>query len=245
MRGPLSFLHLTSAANTRLNLALFPSKVVEHFRNACIAMRILLVLALLLSACSAPVEQERFLGAYRCEADVVFEAWQRAAGLRIDLMGQEHVLQTVASDELQHYAGENLEAWQEEDRFLVLLGSRRYECALDETVMRAIERGVDYRAVGQEPGWLLEIFRDEKMVLHYDYGGERAEFSYDRPQRGEGAMTYQLESGEQQLVVRMAIAPCHDAMSGQPYPDTVSVYYRDETLERELQGCGRPLPAAE
>lgn len=208
-------------------------------------MRLLPALAALLSACSAPVEQERFLGAYRCEADVVFDAWQRADTLRVDFMGQEHVLQSVATDESPHYAGESLEAWKMEDRFLVLLGSRRYECALDETIMRAIERGVDYRAVGQEPGWLLEIIRDKKIVLQYDYGGETVELPYGRPQPGEGSKTYEIESGEQELVVRVAVAPCHDAMSGQPYPDTVSVHYRDETLERELQGCGRPLPAGD
>lgn len=209
-------------------------------------MRILFSLAvLLLSACSAPVEQERFVGAFRCDADVVFDAWRRGESLRIDFMGHEHVLQAVASAPASHYLGEAVEAWQQDDHFLVLLGARRYECPLDATVMAAINRGVDYRAVGQEPGWLLEVFRNRKFVLHFDYGGEIAELPYTSPRRGEGSRTHEVEHGGQQLTVSIEVAECHDAMSGQPYPDTVSVRYRDDTLDRELQGCGRPLPAAD
>lgn len=204
--------------------------------------RCLLPFVVMLPACSAPVDQERFAGAYRCDADVVFDAWQRADALRLDFMGQEHVLQAVESDTPSHYAGDTLQAWQEEDRFLVLLDARRYECPLDETIMRAIESGVAYRAIGQEPGWLLEVFPDKEFVLHYDYGGETVQLPYVRPRATEGASTYTATSGERQLTIRIEIAPCQDVMSGQPYTDTVSVHYRDATLERELQGCGRPLP---
>jgi putative lipoprotein len=40
-------------------------------------------------------------------------------------------------------------------------------------------RGVDFRAIGQEPGWLLDMFRD-RVELSYDYGN--VEITAPRPQ---------------------------------------------------------------
>jgi len=202
-----------------------------------------LVTVLLLTACSAPVEDERFVAAFRCESDVVFDAWRGGDTLRIDFMNNEHILRAVAADGVEHYRGEGMEAWLDDGTALLLVGARRYECHLDESVMQAIERGVDYRAIGQEPGWLLEVFADQSFELHYDYGAEVAKFPWVAPRTLDGARKYAVESAGAQLEIDIAVAPCIDVMSGQPYPDTVTVRYRDASLERELSGCGRPLPA--
>ncbi|MFN3596969.1 MAG: COG3650 family protein [Rubricoccaceae bacterium] len=99
-------------------------------------------------------------------------------------------------------------------------------------------RGVAFRAVGQEPGWVLEVYNDSLVVLEADYGTDRLampiratlvtgnEFSFDG--RPDGRM----------LSVVAVEAPCRDTMSGEAYPATVTVRLDGE---RSLQGCGRAL----
>lgn len=204
---------------------------------------LLFPLPALLLACSFPDEEETWLGAFRCEPDVVFDAWRRGGELRIDLMDIERVLALVPETEPERFIAQGIEAWFEGGTARLRLGARLYECPPDETILGAVERGVDYRAIGQEPGWFLEIFNNDRFELHFDYGGQVARLSWSAPRDTNGGQRYTVESDTARLEVRVDVAPCFDAMSGQPYPDTVTVLYRDATLERELQGCGRPLAA--
>ena len=98
--------------------------------------------------------------------------------------------------------------------------------------------GVDFRAVGQEPGWLLNIYRENKITLEWDYGQQNAEFPLATPDTSqEGASIYSTQANGHALVVMIRRFPCQDAMSGAAFPSTVSV-----TIDgRELQGCGRSV----
>lgn len=102
----------------------------------------------------------------------------------------------------------------------------------------ARRRGVDFRAVGQEPGWLLDV--DEGGELRYvgDYGETRVTARTPPAERGaNGLLT--LRAGE--LVVEIAPGDCRDAMSGAAYPYAVTV----RRGGRELRGCGRMLASTE
>ena len=206
---------------------------------------LLFPLLILLGGCSLPGEEETWLGAFRCEPDLVFDAWRRGDELRIDMMEMEHVLTAVPETAGPQFRGGGIEAWFEGGNAHLRIGARLHECPPDETVLHAVARGVDCRAVGQEPGWFLEIFNNDHFDLHFDYGGQLARLPWSAPRRNSGGHRYFTESGRAQLEVRVETAPCFDAMSGQPYPDTVTVLYRDATLERELQGCGRTLAPTE
>lgn len=98
--------------------------------------------------------------------------------------------------------------------------------------------GVDFRAVGQEPGWLLNIYTQNRITLDWDYGQQQAEFPLTTPDTSqEGATIYQANANGHALVVMIRRFPCQDAMSGAAFPATVSV-----TIDgRELQGCGRSV----
>ena len=43
-------------------------------------------------------------------------------------------------------------------------------------------RGVAFRAIGQEPGWLLEMSTGDKILLVTDYGQTRIEYAYVEPE---------------------------------------------------------------
>jgi membrane-bound inhibitor of C-type lysozyme/uncharacterized membrane protein len=99
-------------------------------------------------------------------------------------------------------------------------------------------RGIVFRAVGQEPGWLLEI--DERLTRFvYNHGEERIIASTPEPVRGPGSgMTYHARSSEgRELTIRLEGRPCTDVMSGEKFETTVTVIMES----RELRGCGQSL----
>lgn len=99
-------------------------------------------------------------------------------------------------------------------------------------------QGVDFRAVGQEPGWMLDIYQRDTIKLIWDYGERAAAFPLVEPTYPqEGATRYATQSGGQALEVTIRRLPCQDAMSGESFPATVDI-----TIDgRALNGCGRTL----
>jgi putative lipoprotein len=97
----------------------------------------------------------------------------------------------------------------------------------------ARERGIEFRAVGQEPGWFLEIDQQREMRLLYDYAEREAREPAPLPVIAGDMTTWDAGRLRASSVDRL----CHDGMSGQPFPRTVTVVVDG----RELHGCGRAL----
>ena len=95
--------------------------------------------------------------------------------------------------------------------------------------------GADFRAVGNEPGWNLEILEGSRIVLIADYGASRVERSLPQPMIDQGARTTRWDAGE--LIVEVIGRPCRDSMSGELFEATVVVTWGKQTLK----GCGRAL----
>jgi putative lipoprotein len=101
----------------------------------------------------------------------------------------------------------------------------------------ARERGIDFRAIGQEPGWYLEIDDGVSMRLIYDYGERNVVTPAPVVTTGAERTTYSGKTSTQVVTVVVEERPCEDVMSGEPSPKTVTV-----TIEgRVLRGCGRLL----
>jgi uncharacterized membrane protein len=98
--------------------------------------------------------------------------------------------------------------------------------------------GVDFRAVGQEPGWLLDIYTQDRIVLAWNYSQSRAAFPLTAPQYPqEGATRYETSDGRHTLVITTRRFPCQDVMSGENFPATVEIVIDGTTLN----GCGRSV----
>ena len=95
--------------------------------------------------------------------------------------------------------------------------------------------GADFRAVGNEPGWSLEILGESRIVLIADYGASRVERPLPQPMIDQEARTTRWDTGE--LIVEVIGAPCRDSMSGESFESTVVVTWGVQTLK----GCGRAL----
>lgn len=98
--------------------------------------------------------------------------------------------------------------------------------------------GVDFRAVGQEPGWLMDIYARGVLMIIWDYGERYAAFGIVDPTHPqEGVTRYQASSDGVDIVVTIRRSPCQDTMSGEAFPSTVEVVIDGRTLN----GCGRSV----
>jgi membrane-bound inhibitor of C-type lysozyme/uncharacterized membrane protein len=100
-------------------------------------------------------------------------------------------------------------------------------------------RGADFRAIGNEPGWHLEIKAGGKMVFVGDYGQSRYEFPTPEPLNNQQARktTYEVRTLEHELTVTLEALSCRDSMSGESFETTVTVILDGQIY----RGCGRPL----
>jgi uncharacterized membrane protein len=99
--------------------------------------------------------------------------------------------------------------------------------------------GVDYRAIGNEPGWTLEIRNKGSIILITDYGSTRHEFTLPKPEIDETnrITSYQSKDSDHELILIISGEACLDTMSGEEFSSKATV-----TLDGKiLQGCGRAL----
>jgi putative lipoprotein len=119
---------------------------------------------------------------------------------------------------------------------LALAGEPVRECtrsARPSPWYEAAARGVRFRAIGNEPGWLLEVGHGERPALHaeLDYGGRIVDLQGLRP-AGDG---WTGESADGTAVaVEVERGDCSDGMSGAGFEAAVQLRL-GETLYR---GCG-------
>ncbi len=87
----------------------------------------------------------------------------------------------------------------------------------------------DYRARGQEPGWLLTVVANT-LIYEGDYGETRIEVAAPPPRTTFNGHRY--ETGR--LLVDITHGRCNDVMSGQGYADQVLIVADGKTV----RGCG-------
>lgn len=102
-----------------------------------------------------------------------------------------------------------------------------------------LRRDRDFRGIGQEPGWQLEIRKGSEMRFVYDYGKNMAVTPAPKAQIGSdgGTRTYHAVAESNDLRVVIVPVSCTDSMSGKPFPATVSVTLNGQTY----RGCGEEL----
>ena len=111
--------------------------------------------------------------------------------------------------------------------------------APSDGVFFELARDRDFRALGQEPGWELEIHKGAEMRLTYDYGKGTAVTPASRAlvNSSTGTRTYHAVTKANDLRVVIVPVACTDSMSGRAFPATVSVTLNGRTF----RGCGEEL----
>jgi uncharacterized membrane protein len=177
-----------------------------------------------------------------CDDEATYTVRTGSAGARVFGPGQSLTLPAVATEPARRYSDGDFELRIEGER--AWLGERvgeLRECRNDRRRAvweRARLDGVDFRAVGNEPGWYLEIHEQSRVVLVSDYGTARVEMPLPEPGVKIKGDTTRWDAGE--LRVEAMRRPCTDTMSGERFPSQVTVYREG----RILRGCGRALHQA-
>ena len=114
--------------------------------------------------------------------------------------------------------------------------AREQELAKNNVWHAAKLRGVAFRAIGQEPGWLLEITNGEEILVVTDYGQNRNAFPYVEPREDKAARktVFQIDADTSVLIEGKS---CTDSMSGESFQATVTATLGGKTYK----GCGRAL----
>lgn len=177
---------------------------------------------------------------YSCPDGFRFGARFREDSATVDLGPRTSTLGRVPSGSGARYEGNGVVLWSWGEEASLERDAVRHRGCQGTPAAGPWEEarllGVEFRAVGQEPGWVLELHREGWLRIVADYGALTA--VVEDPERvadETGAVVYRGEArgGEVTTVIREA--PCRDTMSGEAFSYSVVL----ELNGRELWGCGR------
>lgn len=177
---------------------------------------------------------------YQC-GDMAVDARFDVGRLSLSLPAALVQLPSVQAASGARYGDGDIEFWTRgrDAASLILPDSAPLDCHRRDSLSpwtRAMLAGVDFRAVGNEPGWSLEAVHDGgHLSLVLDYGTHRLEFeNIIVLDEGSG---YQAESPGNVVSVKLTAEECADTMVDWTFPVQVTV----EINEQRLAGCGRFL----
>jgi uncharacterized membrane protein len=100
-------------------------------------------------------------------------------------------------------------------------------------------QGADFRAIGNEPGWHLEIYEESKAILVTGYGSKKYEFDLLPPQidRESRTTVFTSTTDKPRIILKIMGERCSDSMSGEQFESRVEVDLAGDVL----RGCGRAL----
>jgi len=182
--------------------------------------------------------------AFECDDEQKF-VLSRVTGkpdtMDLTLSHRRYRLTRVQAGSGTQYATDGLSVWTKGREAMLEVAGRVTTCREDRRRSIAEDaraRGVEIRASGNEPGWVLELFAD-RMVFVGAYGAQRVTAS-----RAEGAnigppeaAVYTGIAGNHRLTARVLPGPCFDTMSGEQFESTVQVELDGKTY----RGCGEAL----
>lgn len=109
---------------------------------------------------------------------------------------------------------------------------RREEAA---SLKDARARGVDFRAVGQEPGWVVELKEGGEITAVLDYGAKSLTLPTPAAATAEdGTVTYDSSTDTDHLVLSIKRKICLDTMSSEAHQSTVDLAVNNKSY----RGCG-------
>lgn len=161
--------------------------------------------------------------------------------------GRTFVLPQVVSASGARFADGIVEFWNKGDEAYLQLDGRSYTVRIVDAKTDVWERakvaGVNFRAVGQEPGWLLEIVDDKTLRLSLDYGLTELTTPITSLETNfmTATRTYRTAPPWSPVEVTVVIEDtvCYDGMSGEGFTSSVAVHFPGSGVK--FFGCGRDL----
>lgn len=180
---------------------------------------------------------------YLCDGGYRFIARYAAQHAWLFLPSETIRLRRVAAASGTRYSDGEITLWSRGDETMLDVGSEAYRgCRNDHRAAiweHAKLNGVDFRAVGNEPGWSLEISNDTDILFVTDYGANEYRFE-DASVTSDPAMRetrFRASNGHAEVEVLLIGTPCSDSMSDEVFETTVAISFGGEGY----RGCGRAL----
>ncbi len=105
------------------------------------------------------------------------------------------------------------------------------------TFERAKLNGVAFRAIGNEPGWILEISSDKEVLFLTNLGQDKTYFEVIDKFSEHDSTEYKMRSKQNFLLVRIEKRRCQDTMVDRVYESTVYINFDGVYMK----GCGKAL----
>ena len=101
-------------------------------------------------------------------------------------------------------------------------------------------RGIDIRALGNEPAWSLDIDNDGSTLFINNYGKDQYVFTTPKPTvvGQTGTTIYLIQDAEHTMTIILRDQQCHDDMSGEAFDMAVTLVFDG----RRFRGCAKALP---
>lgn len=202
----------------------------------------MLLWALLPAAALAQTDEPEKVAVYDCDAELRFTVSLKGDSAFLFLPEETLEFTRVPSASGAKFAdGEHMFWSKGESAMLSYRGRQHTDCRLDRRASiweRAKLGGADFRAVGNEPGWHLEI-GPKAITLVSDYGASAYRFPLVEPRVDQQARqsVYSTRTESHTLSVTLEGRQCRDDMSGEPFETTVILDLDGKTM----RGCGRAL----
>ena len=209
-----------------------------------------------LLACTNPnrvVEQREALGdqvdpnaqtfVFECGDDFSFTARVEEQNAWLFLRRDTLQLAEVAAASGMKFADKEHTFWMKgEEAMLITPGRTHKDCKNNHRKAiweHAKLNGVDFRAVGNEPGWVLEISNQADILFITNYGQSRHAFASTNVSSATQGLTtmYEARNDQERIEIKLTATRCGDTMSDEKFPVTVNVLLN----QKEFNGCGRAL----
>mgnify|MGYP001821321222 CR=1 FL=1 len=216
-------------------------------------MRLLLPLLIAMSACASDVTRtdwsESTTYVYRCDGEdqviVVTIAADRGhlfSRQASQPMQRQSDSPAFSGDDVYYLPHQPADLAPGQTATITIMGKQLVNCSNDPRAAvweGAKLRGVSYRAIGQEPPWVLEIDRGKGFLLVTGYGENRHWFPYVEADTDSSSRTSSFIShaNGEQITITIRGRQCRDNMSGETFASEVEIEWRGDIL----RGCGRAL----
>ena len=175
---------------------------------------------------------------YECD-DYEFSTYGNSAKITLYLADRTVTLDRVRAASGVKYRGLGVMFWNQGNRAMLEVAGKTHNCQNNPQTEPRIDRGkrpVNFRATGNEPGWLLEIVDESFIRILTDYGNNLVTTPAPSSQSNEDTTIYEAEKAHNIRIV-IQHKPCMDTMSGDKFNSKVRV-----DLDGEIFiGCGQRL----
>ena len=181
--------------------------------------------------------------AWECERNFAFVARREGDAMWLFLPSHAVQLPRIKDDDGASYRSANIRFHQKNGQAQLELPDGRYEHCQNNIQRAAWEHarlnGVDFRATGNAPDWVLEITLDGGIQLTMSPGDTTYSFATPEPLviESDRKTLYSTQNKANQIIVELTGTSCRDTSTGETREVTVNISIDDN----RLKGCGGAL----